>query len=67
MEGSNRKWGWRDEQRQAMERVGHGKDFGFYSLMESLRGFKQQNKGILLAAVWRMENREWKQGRTPQK
>ena len=28
-----------------------------------MRGFKQQEKGITLASVWRMEHREWGAGK----
>lgn len=45
--------------------VGHGKEFEFYSKWEPLRGFKQQDEGVALAAMWRMGHRAWRQGRPP--
>lgn len=66
IEVSKRRWGWSDGQGQAMERMGHRKEFGFLlSKWELLRSFKQLNKGITLAAVWRMEHQERGQGRMP--
>lgn len=61
-EGSNRRWRGRSGQGQATKSfIGHGKEFGFYPKWGSLRGFKQQNEGITLAAAWSMEPRERKQ------